>query len=314
MQIALFIFAVLTVAGAWAGWRRSPLYSRKVTLKLAGAVLLTAAATVGVTLVIVSGPFRLSAQAQAILAAVAVVAVGTGATGLLVRITDGHMARTAPSVRIVTTERHKIQRWIWRIAAYLAICAAAALVLPSAWIWAPLTLGGLVLLGCGPALVALYMRARRLDLGMSATVAAPWAYWRYSPAEWQIWARNELEWERSHAATVAWLREWRKTLKAAAMMALIFLGSAWLMLSGSAAEKLAVAGGGMALVVAMAAGVNWANRRAPDRRYRRLLRAPPEALFGDEGVFCNGEFSPWILSGSYLVEATGTTIRPPAWC
>jgi len=36
MQIALLIFCFLTIAGAYAGWRKSPLYSAKTTLKLGG--------------------------------------------------------------------------------------------------------------------------------------------------------------------------------------------------------------------------------------------------------------------------------------
>jgi hypothetical protein len=49
--------------------------------------------------------------------------------------------------------------------------------------------------------------------------------------------------------------------------------------------------------------VAWLQRTNPGRRHRRLLAAPREAYFGEEGLFCNGEYSPWTLSGKYLVEA-----------
>ena len=60
-----------------------------------------------------------------------------------------------------------MQRWIWRIAAYVTISGAAVLVIPSGWTWLPGVPALLVLLGAGPMLtVDLYMRARRLDLGL----------------------------------------------------------------------------------------------------------------------------------------------------
>jgi len=311
MQIVLVIFCILTVAGAWAAWRRSPLYSLRVTLKLAGALLLIVGAIVGITLAVLGGPVRLSQTMQAVLLSAGTIAIATGATALIVRISDAHVAQLPPSARIVTTERHKVQRWIWRIAVYLTIGAAAALILPSSWIWLPLALGGFVLLLCGPTLMALYLRARRLDLGLSSVMASPWARWEYTPEQWRAWAGNQLEWERSKEVRIAWRREWRKILKGGALMASIFLGAAWVMVSGSVGEKLAEAGIGMAFVLVLAGCLNWATRGACERRYRRLLAAPAQALFGDEGLFCNGEFAPWILSGSYLVEAAALH-DPPA--
>jgi hypothetical protein len=48
-----------------------------------------------------------------------------------------------------------------------------------------------------------------------------------------------------------------------------------------------------------------------DRRYRRLLAAQPETWFGDEGLFSNGKYTPWILSGRYLLKATAAVDPPP---
>ena len=61
---------------------------------------------------------------------------------------------------------------------------------------------------------------------------------------------------------------------------------------------------GEGLLIAVVVLISLANRGVPERQYRRLLAAPREAIFGDEGLYSNGQFSPWILSGSYLVEAT----------
>ena len=47
-----------------------------------------------------------------------------------------------------------------------------------------------------------------------------------------------------------------------------------------------------------------------DRRYRRLLAAAPETWLGDEGIFCNGAYMPWTLSGRYLLKATAAIDQP----
>ena len=54
----------------------------------------------------------------------------------------------------------------------------------------------------------------------------------------------------------------------------------------------------------------WFKRTNFDRRYRRLLAASPETWFGDEGMFSNGAYMPWILSGRYLLKATAAMDQP----
>jgi hypothetical protein len=310
MQIALPIIAILMIVGSWSAWRRSPLYSVKITLKIVGVFLLIVAAVVGVSMAIFNGPWSHSFAAQAILAGVVIIAIATAATGLIIHITDAHVAQVPPSVQLVAIHRRKVQRWFWRTVVYELINAGAALVLPYAWNWLPLFLGGFVLLLCGPMLLGFYMRARRLDLGMSVVVAGPWAHWQFTTAQWESWAKNQLAWEQSKIQPMVWKRDWRKLLKAVLYMTLIFVLAA-LLSPGSAREKAAVTAGLLVFVALIGSCANWFNRNNCQRNYRRLLAAPPEAYFGDEGLFCNGEYSPWILSGSYLLEATATS-DPPA--
>ena len=51
-------------------------------------------------------------------------------------------------------------------------------------------------------------------------------------------------------------------------------------------------------VMLLFVGMQQIDRHKPQRQYRRMLSAPPEAYLGDEGLFCNGEYSQWIFSGS----------------
>src|ERR1035441_882005 len=306
MQIALPLIAILIIVRAWRGWRRSPLYSVKITLQIVGVFLLIVAVWVAVSLGLFSGPLSHSPVALGILAAVAIVAIATGATAIIIRITDRHVAQAPPSAHLVTIHRGKVQLWFWRTVVYLLINAAAALLLPSSWKLLPLGLGGFVLLMCGPMLMGFHMRARRLDFGMSAVIAAPWAHWQYTPAQWDARAKNQLAWERSKAKPMTW----RALLSAVLVCGVIFAFGA-LFDGAGFRENVVTVAGLSAFVVLILMAANWSGRTNYGRRYRRLLAAPPEAWFGDEGLFCNGEYSPGPLSGAYLLEATAPR-DPPA--
>jgi hypothetical protein len=159
-------------------------------------------------------------------------------------------------------------------------------------------------------MLGFYMRARRLDFGMSVVIGGPWAHWQYTASQWESWAKNQLAWEQSKIQPMVLRRDWRKLLKAVSYMTAIFVFGA-LLSGGSVREKVVTTAGMVAFVVLIIGCTNRFNRQNCERHYRRLLAAPPEAYFGDEGLFCNGEYSPWILSGSYLLEATATS-DPPA--
>src|ERR1700722_5022453 len=150
MQIALLIFCFLSIVGAFSAWRKSPLYSVKTTLKLGGAFLLIVAAVAGATYAIVNSSLSRSPVAEIIASLVAVMVLGWGASIFIVRITDAHVAALPPSARLVSFNRHKIYRWIWRLVAFLLINAAASLVLPSDWKWLPEGLAGVFVVLWGP--------------------------------------------------------------------------------------------------------------------------------------------------------------------
>ena len=298
MQFVLLIFAGLTIVGSWVGWRRSPLYSLKTTLKMVAAFAGIVAVVLGAMVAIFSGPFEHMPVAQAILALLSVMALAIGASVTLIRITDSHVAQLPPHVRLVTLHRHRIAVWTGRFLVYLLAMTAASLAAPASWLWLPSMLGGFPLLVCGPMLAILYMMARRNDRGMTAVIANPWAHWEYTPEQWQAWAANELDWERSKETQMSW-----KGLAGFVLFCAALFGLGALFAGDSLQEKLFIVGALTALVVGMMVAALWFQRTNPGRRYRRLLAAPREAYFGDEGLYCNGLYSPWTLSGKYLTEA-----------
>jgi len=305
MQIALLIFCFLTIAGAFAGWRKSPLYSVKTTFKLGGAFLLIIAVVAGATYAIVNSSLSRSPVAEVIASLAAAMALACGASIFIVRITDAHVAALPPSARLVSFNRHKIYRWIWRLVMFLLINAVAALVLPSSLQWLPVGLGAFVLFMCGPMLSIAYMMARRNDRGMSTVIASPWAHWQYSPENWAEWAENQRAWEIAQEGPWSWKGVLGFTFLCAALFALgaLFTG-------GSLEENAIIVGGLTGFVILLALVAYWFKCTNFDRRYRRLLAASPETWLGDEGIFCNGAYTPWTLSGRYLLKANAAMDQP----
>jgi len=305
MQIALLIFCFLTIAGAYAGWRKSPLYSVKTTLKLIGAFLVIVAVVAGTTFAIVNSSLSRSPVAEVIASLVAMMAVACGASIFIVRITDSHVAALPPLARLVSFNRHKVYRWIWRLVVFLLICSAASLVLPTAWAWLPEGLGGFVLVACGPMLSILFMMARRNDRGMSAVLANPWAHWQYTQEKWAQWAENQREWEIAKEGPWSW--------KGVAGFVLLCVGLfvlGALFTGASLKENEIIVSGLTGFIILLVMVAYWFKRTNFDRRYRRLLTASPETWFGDEGMFSNGAYMPWILSGRYLLKATAAMDQP----
>jgi hypothetical protein len=306
MQFALLIFCLLTIVGAFSAWRKSPLYSLKTTLKLAGGFLLIAAVVAGASLAIVNGLVSRSPVVQGIAGFLAIMVLGCGSSIFIVRITDAHVAQLPPSAKLVSFNRHKVYRWIWRLVVFLLIGTVAALVVPSAWKWLPTALGGFVLLLCGPTLSILFMMARRNDRAMSAVIANPWVHWQYTPEKWTQWAKNQREWEEAQEGPWSW--------KGVALLVLFCVGLFALgaLFSGEGLQQnVTIVSGLTGFVMLLVLVAYWFKRTNFDRRYRRLLVVAPEAWFGDEGLFCNGAYTPWILSGKYLLKATAAS-DPPA--
>ena len=110
MQIALLIFCFLTITGAFAAWRRSPLYSLKTTFKLIGAFLLIVAIVAGTTYAIVNSALAQSPMAEAIAAIVASLALACASSIFIVRITDKHVAQLPPSVHYLVGSHKPVKR------------------------------------------------------------------------------------------------------------------------------------------------------------------------------------------------------------
>lgn len=187
--------------------------------------------------------------------------------------------------------------------AFVAVCAGLALVLKRDLIWLPITLGAFVALGSCTLLTALYVRATRLDRGLSMVLAQPWIHWQYTPALWQQWAATELQMNLSKLPGFSWSRDRSKYFKVFCQLFPALFVCSWLVLTVGMEERVFVSFGLSLLVTVALIGLAKSTRSDSQRRYRKLVASIPETYIGSEGIYSGGEFTPWSLSGSYLVEA-----------
>jgi hypothetical protein len=151
----------------------------------------------------------------------------------------------------------------------------------------------------------LFMMARRNDRGMSAVLANPWAHWQYTQEKWAQWAANQREWEIAKEGPWSWKGVGGFVLLC---VGLFVLGA--LFTGASLKENEIIVSGLTGFIILLVMVAYWFKRTNFDRRYRRLLTASPETWFGDEGMFSNGAYMPWILSGRYLLKATAAMDQP----
>jgi hypothetical protein len=221
------------------------------------------------------------------------------------RISQGQGTDLPPGSGLCDVHRRKILPAIRSTGVLLIIASAAALLVPSGWSALPLTLGTIVLLIGASVFFPLYLKARRFDRATTALLTDPWIHWEYSQAQWQSWAAIQRLWERAGTRVFLFQRDWSKLLLPMAILA----GASWILDDGGPGEKVSVFLGCVAVFLLAAGLLTWVARNEPEWRYRRMLAARPEAYLGADGIFCSGEYLPWILSGNPLAEAAA--LRDP---
>jgi hypothetical protein len=208
------------------------------------------------------------------------------------------VAQLPSSVKLVTLHRHRLARWAWFFAVFLLIAACTALALPASRQWLPEIIGGFVLIIFGPMLALLYMMARRNDRGLTSIMTNPWVHWHYDEQQWQAWAENQLKVEQAEQKPITWRKACLFILICGGLLA---IGPA--LNGGPTPENIRIYLGLYAFVGLFMLAVGIELRTAPARHHHKQIAAIPEAYFGDEGVFCNGEYLAWTMSGKYLIAA-----------
>jgi hypothetical protein len=302
------VFAIFMMTGAWAAWRRNPLYSKRSTLRAAAISLL---AIVGVILLIVA-TVNFAMNRSPVVAGIAIAAVIIfGTLALIFIITavstpkESKPAALPHSVKLVTDNRRKMYVWVKVFAILIGIFAIIALVPGTARIVA-LTIGGMTLFLAIILLPVLYWTSRTADKSLTETELNPWVHWLYTPEQWTQWSNVQVERLTATPPSFVLKRDWHRFLFPFAIIiggVVFFCPGGWLFKSLYLVGICVVI-----LAIAVLAGRGGASHAS--KLHGKLMQATPEAWFGHDGVFCDGVFTQWLSVSVYLVSATVDQRQP----
>jgi hypothetical protein len=296
----LAIFALLSAVGAWAAWRSNPLYSRMATLRFIAAIVLGAAAVVGIIL----ATLTLTASSSPLVANTTLaLAVLIGTIAFIWIIVAASTPKVPPLPRATTLVRIHREKLVpyarWFVGSMLAL-GLLAIFVPGDWkIAVGVAAGllgflGIVLLFTG------YIAALGFDRSLSSVESEPWVHWTYTREQWSAWSDAEVS--RLAATPPHWV--WRRDWKRIVLPVVAVVGGVYLFDPGSIAFRTGYL---CVLFIIMAATVAISNRygkTAPARLRRLIATATPETYFGPSGIYTEGVFTQWLTVSNYLVEAT----------
>ena len=297
----MVLMALLAVGGGWVAWRKNPLFSVRSTLRfiLTAAAMLAAFIFAELAAIKYTAHFSEAVQLGAIFG---VVGVGTIAMiGGIIKLSLPKGEPLPPSAKMVNIFRKRTHIWAKRLACFLLTFAVLVLVLRGAPQIVVGTIGGLFAFLGIVMLFAAWLTAKKTDRWLSAVEADPWAHWTYTPEQWRQW--TEIEVQRAapvSAQMFQWRRDWKKVVPTFAVMIfvppLFFPECSW-------TERLVIMGVSTSLLVVGVALGNCSKVNAPASLRKKLVKANPEVYFGQDGLFADGEFTPWLTAGVYLHSA-----------
>jgi hypothetical protein len=296
------IFAIFLMTGAWAAWRRNPLYSTRSTLRAAGISLLA----IGGVILLIVATVNFVINRSPVVAGIALGAVIIfGTLALIFIITavstpkESKPAALPHSVKLVTNNRRKMYVWVKVFAILLGIFALLALV-PGATRIIALTIGGMTLFLAVILMPVLYWTSRTADKSLTETELNPWVHWIYTPDQWAQWSNVQVERLSATPPGFVLQRDWHRFLFP---FAIIIGGVAFFVPGGWLFKVLYLTPVcGAILAIAVLSGRGGASHAA--KLHAKLMQASPEAWFGRDGIFCDGVFTQWLNVSVYLVSAT----------
>jgi hypothetical protein len=296
------LFAVMLLAGAWAGWRRNPLYSTRSTLRSAGLALLAIA---GAVLLIFAAVKLTESRSPAVFYSVMSVAIVVATLALIfiiqtVTVPESKPASLPHATRLVTTNRVKVYKWARVFAVILLASAIPGLLIPGDLRYAFLTIAAMAAFLAVILLPVLYWTNRGFDQSLTAIELGPWVHWQYTPEQWTAWCNVQAERLKATPATFVLRRNWPRFLWPFAAIAVgvyVFCPGGWLW------KTVYIVGVcGAIACIAIFGGRGGAPHA--EKLRAKLLRADPNVYFGRDGIFCDGVFTPWLNVSTYLVSAT----------
>jgi hypothetical protein len=295
----LMLVAVLAVVGGWAGWRRNPLFSARRTLRF--VVVFACMITVLIYIISRAAAYAVhTTEAKGLTLMFSVVFVMTMfMIWAIMAMSTPKSTPLPPSVKRVHVYRNRLGRWAKRLAIAVVVLGVLALVLPMTGKIIVASLGGLLVFTGAICLFGGYLAARQNDLWLSAVEAEPWVHWTYSEEQWKRWMDTEVARTAAVPPGFLWRRDWKKVVPIAAVMVAVPL-----VIADGWTEKLLLS----ALILAMLMGgvllAKDGQAGAATALGKKLMKAPREVYIGQEGVFADGDFTPWLTVSDFLLSAS----------
>jgi hypothetical protein len=294
------IFALIFAVASWSAWRRNPMYSRRLTLRLLAVIVFGVAGVFAA--VIAAGELTQHSSGPVTAAAIGGTCFVSGLAfvWLIVQFTIPSPPLPA-GTQLATLNRAKLIPWVQRFGWAAAGVAILALVLPGPAKAIAYAVGGLLLVLAGFSLFTVYAVALHLDRSLTSVEIDPWLHWRYTPEEWTTWSAVEVA--RIQAATPqwAWQRDWKALAIIFAVLAIPYALNVdpadWKLLTALLVLSWLV-------VLGLLLGIGMYAQTAPYRMQRLLAHAVPDTYIGAAGVCSDGIFNQWQNVGNYLTSAT----------
>ena len=310
-ELILAIIALLSVAGAWTTWRRNPLFSTRSALHSIAIVLL---AIVGLVAAIIAAVNFIEGKSEVVAGITLGAVILFGAFGLIFVIQTFATPKEAqlhtalpPSAKLVNVYRRKVHKAA-KITAMVAACfGLLGWILPGNFGFVAFAFGGFTLVMGAFMLSIWYVTSRNFDRSLTAMISNYWIHWQYPQEQWNQWI--EIQAQRAQASPLpvfVFRRDWRKLILPFGIIA----GGTLIFGPGSFVYRALYVLGICGLILVLGLLSSRDSRNIPGRIRSKKRAAAPETYFGQDGVFCDGDFTPWLSMNVYLLSAS-LDWRPP---
>jgi hypothetical protein len=302
------VFALMSIAGGWAAWHRSPVHAGESGLRVLGTIMAVLAAAIVVIVATVHFMQPLSETLQFAIMGLLVIGLTLSLVFSIQAITTPKASRlvtTLPkSVKTLTVHRDYFYRWAKYAVGLLAVCGVGLLI-PGTARYVFAALGGICLLLAAVTLPLGYINARKMDRALTGLELGPWIHWQYPAAQWDAWS-DILAARVAATPPFSLRRSWRKLLwPFLGIGAGVMVFSPLTLLQG-ALYVVAIWGFMLALLESNV----WSAHLASTRLRQKLHEARPEVFIGHDGLYCYGRFLTWLGGDYYLTDAS-IDARPP---
>jgi hypothetical protein len=292
-------FCLLAVISGWVAWRDNPLFSARSTLRFLVAVGGTLAVVIFAIIQATRFTDHHSQAAGFTMIGAVILFSSIAMIWAIVLVSTPKSSPLPANTKMLHLNRHRVSRFAARAGWVTLAWAVLTVALHGTPRIILGTIGGLFVFIGLVLWFAAYITARHADRCLSIIEANPWLHWTYTPGQWQQWVSTEVA-RTPTAQTFQWRRDWHKLawpILAIAIGVLIFSPGS---LFFRAAYVLGIA---LFFVVIIILGQR-GDKSAPQRTFAKLSKVAPEAYFGEEGIFADGEFTPWLTVGVFLLSAS----------